>query len=334
MGFVFVFLGMAVLAIALILKGAFVFLPALVIFVVAPLLDRALPLATTNERLPKATHALPFVFVPAHLAVLGWALVVLSTENLLWWERVGLTIGTGFGTALAINVAHELMHRPGRLEQALASVLMLSASYPHFCIEHIYGHHKNVATPDDPATSRLGESLYAFMPRTLAGSLRSAWRIEWARVGFGLRNRMLAYFLLYVATLAGIYRATGSLGVIIFLGQSVVAVLLLESINYVEHYGLLRDVAASGRPERVKAHHSWNSPHRFSNWVLINLARHSDHHAAASRPFYALRHFDDVPQLPASYPAMILIALVPPLWFRLMGPRVERARRIRALPST
>ena len=113
---------------------------------------------------------------------------------------------------------------------------------------------------------------------------------------------------------------------LVFLGQSVVAVLLLECINYVEHYGLVRNCAASGRPERVKAHHSWNSAHRFSNWVLINLSRHSDHHASASRPFHALRHFDDVPQLPASYPAMILIALVPPLWFRMMGPRVERAR--------
>lgn len=327
MGFLFVFLGMVVLAIALTLKGAFVLLPALVIFVVAPLLDRALPLATSNGPLPRATHALPFVFVPLHLAVLGWAVVVISKGDLLWWERVCLTVGTGFGTALAINVAHELMHRPGRLEQSLAAALMLSASYPHFCIEHIYGHHKNVATHDDPATSRLGESLYAFLPRTLAGSLRSAWRIEHARVGLGLRNRMLAYLLLYAATLAGIYWATGSLGVITFLGQSVVAVLLLESINYVEHYGLVRSMAASGRPERVRAHHSWNSAHRFSNWVLINLARHSDHHAAAARPFHALRHFDDVPQLPASYPAMILVALVPPLWFRLMGPRVEQARR-------
>jgi alkane 1-monooxygenase len=162
--------------------------------------------------------------------------------------------------------------------------------------------------------------LYQYLPRTLWGGLRSAWAIEAARSG--ARNRMWAYGAAWIALVGVVGAVFGGLGVALFFGQSAVAVLLLETINYVEHYGLRRAEIAPGKPERVKPHHSWNSSHRLSNWMLLNLARHSDHHAFAARAFPELRHHDDVPQLPASYSAMVMLATVPPLWFRLMDPRV------------
>lgn len=300
-----------------------------VMFGLVPVLDRVVGLDTHNE--PEAPRpwmrVLPMLFVPAHLAVLALSLQRVAAVG-PGLDAVRLTLAAGLGGAIAIVVAHELMHRSSALEARLAEVLMASVSYTHFCVEHVSGHHKRVATPEDPATARRGESLYAFLPRTLVGSWRSAWGLEVeraARAGRGpwsLHNRLVLYLLAQLVVFGAVFAAFGPLGVAAFVGQGVVAVLLLETINYIEHYGLARRETAPGRYERVRPEHSWNASHAVSNGMLLSLARHSDHHAHVQRPYDALRHWDGAPQLPHGYATMVMVALVPPLWFRMMDGRV------------
>jgi len=247
---------------------------------------------------------------------------------------VGITISTGMATGvIGITFAHELIHRPGTWERALGEVLLASVSYSHFAIEHVYGHHRYVGTRRDPATSRFGETLYRFLPRTLTGSVKSAWELERARLlkrrrsMWSRRNRFLRYGLTQVVIYAGLALWLGRAAVIVFAGQALVAVMLLETINYIEHYGLERSELSPGRYEPVLARHSWNSSHRVSNWLLINLARHTDHHLVASKRYQLLGHLEDAPQLPAGYGTMIMVAMVPPLWHRLMDPRAARWRQ-------
>ena len=267
-------------------------------------------------------------------------LLVYGLENLAGagrtpFEQVGLTLSIGVVTGgMGITAAHELMHRRRGFERAMAEILMTSVSYPHFVVEHLLGHHRRVATPDDPATALRGQTVYGFFLQTLVGSLRSAWRLESARVrkrAYGrldLRDRRLRYALVLGLVYAGIAGVYGMPGVLFFVGQSVIAVALLEVINYVEHYGLRRGKVGDGRYERVRAEHSWNAAQRLSSWYLFNLPRHSDHHRAAHRPYNLLRHEPEAPQLPAGYATMTLVALFPPLWFRLMHPRLDALSRL------
>ncbi len=307
----------------------------LVMFGIIPVLDALVGLDTANPDESKPARwmrVLPMFFVPAHLALLVLMLQRASTAG---WsvEAVRLTLALGLGGAIAIVVAHELMHRSSSLEQRLAELIMASTTYTHFCVEHVSGHHKRVATPEDPATSRLGESLYAYLPRTILGSWRSAWGIEAsraARSGHGawsVHNRLVLYLVAHVAIFGAVFFAFGSVGLAVFLGQSAVAIFLLETINYLEHYGLRRTESAPGRYEKVRPEHSWNASHAVSNGLLLSLARHSDHHAYVQRGYHQLRHWDGAPQLPYGYATMVLLALVPPLWFRVMDPRV------RAIPA-
>ena len=232
------------------------------------------------------------------------------------------SVGAGMiGGMFGIPVAHELMHRNTRFERVLAEIEMTLFGYAHFCIEHVEGHHANVGLRHDPATARFGESLYAFIPRSVIGGFVNAWRLEVDRLRrsglavIGAGNRMLRYLLVVSAIVAGIALWAGWRGVVFFAAQSVVAIMVIESINYVEHYGLVRDES-----EPVTARHSWNSSHRVSNWLLFNVPRHSDHHDDAARPYPLLRHAAEARQLPAGYFAMFVLALFPPLWTAIMHP--------------
>lgn len=324
------------------LEGAWSWATVVLVFVITPVLDTVVGLDTSNphrepegappRRDPVFDLAL-WLWVPTHLLVVGWALWTVAHRPLAPAEIAGLVLSVGISSgAGAINVAHELMHRRGRPERALAELLMTSTAYPHFCVEHVHGHHRWVATPVDPASARLGESVLDFLPRTLAGSLASAWRIERDRVRargrgpLGLGDRRLRHPLILGLLLAAIWAVAGAAALAFFLAQSLVAVLLLEVINYVEHYGLERRLLPSGRYERVTPRHSWNASHRLTNRYLFNLQRHADHHDVASRPYWLLRHLPDSPQLPAGYATMCLLALVPPLWRRVMDSRVAAWR--------
>jgi len=318
------------------LGGPWPLLPVAYVFLLIPLLEPLFGRNASNDGASGPARRWAFdlpliLWVPAQLALLSWAILRLGHTPLSAGAFLASAAAVGLVTGgIGITVAHEWMHRSTRWERGLAEILLVSVTYPHFSIEHVFGHHKNVATPLDPASSRRGESVYAFLPRTLLGSLQSAWAIERARrqrlgIGwFSLRNAFLRYALELGLVLALVAYAGGPLGLLFFAAQSAVAVLLLETINYVEHYGLSRRELEPGKYERVRPWHSWNASQRLTNWLLLNLQRHSDHHYLASRPYHQLRHYEEVPQLPAGYAAMIWLALIPPLWRRVMDPRVEQ----------
>lgn len=279
---------------------------------------------------------LVYLFVYLQYGLLVWGGWVLVFDTLTLTQQIGLICSIGIFSGTIINIAHELGHRSSRIAQVHAKLALLSVSYMHFLIEHNRGHHVHVATPLDPATARKDQSLYAFWLQTLVESYRSALGIEkrlLAKVGhrfWSHYNDMLWFavlpVLLCVVLTTGFSLATGYLIWIVpvfFAAQSLIGILLLESVNYIEHYGITRREMAPGKYERVNPLHSWNASQFISNLVLFQLQRHSDHHAYAARPYQVLRHFDESPQLPFGYPLMILIALVPPLWFRLMNPRLE-----------
>jgi alkane 1-monooxygenase len=276
-------------------------------------------------------RALTWAWVPLQFAILIALVTVAGGSRLSESELFTAAASIGLMTGgIGITYAHELMHQTNRFERALAELLMTSTLYGHFCIEHLAGHHVNVATPKDPVTARFGESYYKFFPRAVFGSLASAWRIQRERLErHGLSvlhpsNAFWRYATAYAAWLGAAYALGGALGLKLFLVQAFVAIALLEIINYVEHYGLMRRPLGGGRYEPVQLHHSWNASHRITNYLLINLQRHSDHHKHPMRRYPALQNYNEseAPQLPFGYPAMLLIALVPPLWFAMMNPRV------------
>ncbi|HEF4775989.1 TPA: alkane 1-monooxygenase [Burkholderia multivorans] len=253
---------------------------------------------------------------------------IVGTHALAWYDYVGFALSLGAATGISINTAHELGHKTNRFERWLAKITLAPVAYGHFFVEHNRGHHVRVATAEDPASARYGESFWAFLPRTVVGSVRSAWRLErtrLARLGrspWTWRNEVLHAWAMTVVVW-GIAIAIGGVVVIPFLViQAVYGASLLEVVNYVEHYGLGRRRLPNGLYERCTPQHSWNSNHVVTNLFLYQLQRHADHHANPTRSYQALRHFDDAPQLPAGYATMILLAYVPPLWYRVMNPRV------------
>ena len=316
-------------------------LPVLVLYAGLPLGDALLGLSghahsdeeTARLSENRAFRLITWLWVPVQVALVVWTVGRFANLPLTPLERFGLIASVGTVTGgIGITYAHELVHRPGRFELALGDVLLAFVTYPHFAIEHVYGHHRHVATPIDPVTARRGEGLYRFMLRAIPGSVAHAWAIEVERADrnekpvFNARNRMVRYAVTLLLLYAAVAWIWGVLGVVALAGQSIVAVSLLETINYIEHYGLVRAEIEPGRYERVSARHSWDSNRRFSNWLLINLARHADHHLLASKRYQLLDPTDAAPQLPAGYGTMLLVAMVPPLWRRVMDPRLETAQ--------
>jgi alkane 1-monooxygenase len=243
-------------------------------------------------------------------------------------DKVGLAVSLGLLNGVAINTAHELGHKKEHLERWFARIALAPTFYGHFFIEHNRGHHVRVATPEDPASSRLGETFWAFWPRTVWGSLRNAWRLERTRLRrmdrptLSWRNDVLNAWAMSVVLWGALVAAFG-VGVLPYLAlQAVLGFSLLEAVNYLEHYGLGRQQLPNGRWERVDPRHSWNNNHIVTNVLLYHLQRHSDHHANPTRRYQALRHFEESPQLPSGYASMIVLAYFPPLWRRVMDHRV------------
>lgn len=240
-----------------------------------------------------------------------------------------LTMGLLCGT-FGINLGHELGHRGHKFEQNLAKIALLSSLYMHFFVEHNKGHHKNVATYNDPSSARLNEPVYLFYFRTIINSYRSAWHIaneETLKKGkpkLSLHNEMVQMQLIQLGLVALIYLLFGGLIALYFLAAAFVGILLLETVNYIEHYGLQRKQLASGNYERTLPQHSWNSNHLMGRMLLFELSRHSDHHYLASRKYQILKHHADAPQLPTGYPGSMLLALLPPLWFGVMNKKIAQ----------
>lgn len=310
------------------------YLVPLFVFGIVPILDALLgtwlynpsPAETEALLASRAFQWMTWLYVPVQVFLVIWGAAI--APRLALYEQLGLMLSVGICTgAIGITLAHELMHKANRFERLLSQILLLMVSYMHFYIEHLRGHHRRVATPDDPASARLGESFYGFYGRTVLGSWRDSWQLENTRLHkkkLPLWRHQMIWFSLLPALLGlGLYLLWGLSALVFFIAQSVIAFSLLEAVNYVEHYGLSRREIRPGVYENVNLTHSWNSNHLLTNCFLFMLQRHSDHHAHQSKRYQILEQFDSSPQLPAGYASMILLALVPAIWKRMMDPRVE-----------
>jgi alkane 1-monooxygenase len=316
--------------------GAFWFFGPVLVFGIFPLLDLAIGMDARNPpegvlkwlEQDRYYRWCTYLYLPIQYAGLASACWLFSRSELSTLDKIGLALTVGMVSGIAINTAHELGHKRASMERWLSRVALAQSGYGHFFIEHNRGHHVRVATPEDPASARLGESFYAFLPRTVLGSLRSAWELERARLSrlerspWTPRNDILSAWSMTLL-LFGAMVAIFGLAILPYLVlQAVVGFSLLEVVNYLEHYGLLRQRREDGRYERTRPGHSWNSNSAASNVLLYHLQRHSDHHANPLRRYQALRHVQEAPQLPTGYAGMILTALIPPLWRRVMDHRV------------
>lgn len=353
-GFAFVFIVPALMPLAAWLGRAagqadlMAWFPLFFLFVLVPLADYLVghDPANPDPALAPALEAeawfrwLTLAVVPAQFLTLAWSLhhgtgAGFSLAGAVgWWLSLGLV-----GGVLAINVAHELIHKDTALERFAGGLLLSSVGYHGFKVEHLRGHHVHVSTPQDASSARFGQSLWHFLPRALWRNSANAWRLEAERLArLGLpwwhwRNELLGWSGLWLLLAVASAFWLGTPGLLAFMLQGAVAAGALEVINYIEHYGLERRRLANGRYERTTHLHSWNSDYTLTNLLLFHLQRHSDHHESARRRYQSLRHHPDSPQLPGGYAAMFVLALVPPLWFRVVDPRLQRWRsRIAAAP--
>lgn len=311
-------------------------LPVVFFYTIVPLLDRILGEDQSNppeSAVPALDADLYYRWVTYLLAPVLWAAFIFSA----WFvSRFDLPLHAMFAMVLisgsvggfCINLGHELGHKNTQLEKWLAKIVLAPSGYGHFFIEHNRGHHRDAATPADPASSRMGESIYRFVLREMPGAWFRAWELEKSRLQkaglpfFSLHNEIIQPALLTLALWSGLVAWLGWNVLPFLIVASFWANFQLTSANYIEHYGLLRRQRAPGKYEACQPHHSWNSNHIFSNWILFHLQRHSDHHAHPLRRYQSLRHFDNLPTLPSGYFAMFLVAYIPPLWRAVMDPRL------------
>ncbi|HYE49449.1 MAG TPA: alkane 1-monooxygenase [Azospirillaceae bacterium] len=316
------------------LGGPWLFMPLAWTSGVAVALDFLLP-ARQGRAAGRDTwaSAFPTWFIfPVMAALLLFALFQVTARELAWWEWVGAATAVGVTIGgIGIPAAHELVHRRHAFERGLGVAIVSLVLYAHFRIEHVHGHHRRVGTAEDPATARFGHSLYRFMTISVPGEFTSAWELEKERLerrgmkALHWRNRMIWYVAGQAALVAAIAWAFGPAGVLFFLGQAAVAIQLLQATAYIEHYGLERGRSARGGWDRIEPWHSWNSGHRVTNWTTFNLGLHAEHHRWPGKAWPELVDDDRAMHLPYGYPFMIMLAMLPPLWFRVMDPRVRPA---------
>ena len=311
-------------------------LPPIFFYVVAPLLDWLLgeDLSNPPESAVAALDAdryyrrITYALVPVLWLAFIFSAWFVASHPLPWHGLLAMVLITGSVGGFSINLGHELGHKNTKLERWLAKLILAPTAYGHFFIEHNRGHHRDVATPLDPASSRMGESIYHFVWREMPGAFKRAWKLETDRLNreklplWSLHNEILQPALITLL-LWGTLLAWLGLGLLPFLlVASFWANFQLTSANYIEHYGLLRQLRAPGKYEICQPHHSWNSNHIFSNWALFHLQRHSDHHAHPLRRYQSLRHFENLPRLPSGYFGMFTVAYVPALWRHVMDERL------------
>ncbi|MFV5490804.1 alkane 1-monooxygenase [Acinetobacter sp. ASP199] len=268
------------------------------------------------------------LFIPLQIAANTFAAYVVSRPNVSLTDQVLLGISMGAINGVGVNTAHELCHRPNKSDHYWSHASLMPLAYNHFRIEHPYGHHKRVATPEDPASSKMGESFYKFWPRTVFGGLKSAIEIEKRRLQrkglsfFSKENELFHGWGMSAAYHALMLKTFGKKIIPYTLTQTFYGISLFEIVNYIEHYGLKRAKTEDGKYQRTLPEHSWNNNNIVTNLFLYQLQRHSDHHAFPSRPFQALRNFEEAPVLPSGYATMLIPALLPPLWYKMMDKRV------------
>ena len=324
------------------LQGFWVFFTPFFTFILVPFLETILPIAKQNlsqkELLSKDKNkffnVILYLNIPIVYGLIGYFLWSLSFEQYSITELVGLTISLGIVVgANGINIAHELGHRKLHFERVFGKILLLPALYMHFFIEHNFGHHLHAATPQDPATAKYNQSIYSFWFSSIKGQYIKAWSVQKSLLGraklpfLSSKNDMLWYTLIQFGYLMSVYLFLGELAVGLALCIALSGVLLLETINYIQHYGLKRNKKASGRYERISEIHSWNSNHVLGRILLYELTRHSDHHYRAHKKFQLLEYHQSGPQMPFGYTTSMVLALAPPLWFLVMNPIIPVVMR-------
>ena len=316
---------------------------AWVIIPLAELLIKPVPanMSGVQEELAKKDRTYDFLLYL--IVILQYSLLIkflfaMKEDTMTWLDitgRIGV-MGLLCGT-FGINVGHELGHRVNKFEQTLAKALLLTSLYMHFFTEHNKGHHKRVATPEDPSSARYGEPVYKFYFRTILFSYISAWHIandemrKKDKKVFSFQNEMVQFLLIQTAFLVLIFFVFSWLVMLYFIAAAFMGILLLETVNYIEHYGLQRKSTGDGRYERAMPEHSWNSDHVIGRLMLFELSRHSDHHYLASRKYQVLRHHDDAPQMPTGYPGMMILSLFPPAWFYIMNRRIKQQQSVKSI---
>ncbi len=316
-----------------------VWLPIFFAWLLIPLLEICLRpdpanMSAAEEELArknKGYDVLLYLVVAFQYFALYQFLEGMKQDTLTVSETIGrITVMGMLCGVFGINVGHELGHRVNKWEQGMAKALLLTSLYMHFFTEHNKGHHKRVATPEDPSSARYNEPVYLFYFRTIIFSYLSAWHIandelrKKGRPVFSLHNEMVQFTLIQLAFISLIFFAFGWLVMLYFFAAALIGILLLETVNYIEHYGLQRKPTGEGKYERALPEHSWNSDHVVGRIMLFELSRHSDHHYLASRKYQVLRHHDNSPQMPTGYPGMILLSLIPPAWFYVMNRRIKK----------
>ena len=311
-------------------------LPILFSYLVIPILDWLIGVDNNNppeELVPQLEtdryyRYLTYITIPLHWVVLILMAAFVGTTELSFGSVVAIAITAGGYSGLGINTAHELGHKQTVVEQWLAKICLAVPAYGHFCVEHNRGHHVLVATPEDPASSRMGESIYRFALREIPGTFVRGWQLEKSRLEkqgkaiWSRHNNILQSYLISAVLQGTLIYLFGWIMLPFLLIHNMWAWYQLTSANYIEHYGLLRAKRDNGRYERCQPHHSWNANYILSNLALFHLERHSDHHANPMRRYQSLRNFPDIPQLPNGYYGMYLLAYVPWLWFRVMDKKL------------
>lgn len=320
-------------------QGMFTFLTPFYGFVLIPILELIFPIDSYNvseeeskSRLKnKLFDWLLYLNLPIVYALVLWSLITVTTTSLETFEFVGLIISIGIVLGVnGINVAHELGHRQTTKERFIGKALLLPALYMHFFIEHNFGHHLHAATKEDPATARYNQTVYGFWVTSVFRQYLNAWKIQNRLLKnngqsyISLKNDMLWYTVFQFAYLALVFVFFASTGFLFALFSGIAGFILLETVNYIEHYGLLRSKMPSGRYERVNQIHSWNSNHVIGRIVLYELTRHSDHHYKTSKKYQILDCHEDSPQMPYGYPTSMVLAMIPPLWFTIMNKRIPK----------
>ncbi|WP_395376293.1 alkane 1-monooxygenase [Marinicella sp. W31] len=313
-----------------------VLMPLVIVYVVIPVLDMVFsedqsnPPESAVPELEKDPYYawLAYLMLPLYFAVLTYIIYYIDSRELSWWMIASIVWTLGVVTGLTINQGHELGHKKNAVDQNIAKLALASSFYGHFTIEHNAGHHAQVATPEDTASARYGESIYRFALREVTGGIKRAWRLEKKRLQrkglsvWSLDNQILHSYAMSIVIFVSLTAVFGWTAVWVLLLNVPASWWQLTSANYVEHYGLLRLKDDTGKYERCQPKHSWNSNHLVSNLVLFHLQRHSDHHANPARHYQSLRHFDEAPQLPSGYMGMFVLAYIPPLWRKVMDKRL------------
>lgn len=325
--------------VSILAPGWWSFLLPFLTFVAIPTLELFTESSTENLSKEEEKAALEdrfydylvYSMVPIQYFVVFYGLYIMKTGEWTTLELIGKTASIGASCGIVgINLGHELGHRTKPHEMFMAKALLLTSLYMHFFIEHNRGHHMRAATKEDPATARRGEILYFFWIRSMVFSFLSAWDLEATRLKkddksvISLQNEMVRFILIQLSFLGFIFLVFGLQSMLLFVLAALIGALLLETVNYIEHYGLVRKKKENGQYEKVLPMHSWNSNHALGRLFLFELTRHSDHHYLASRKYQILRHFDESPQMPLGYPGMIVLATIPPVWFFVMHRHIDK----------